>query len=178
MKTFDSRSIGIVSGLVALTLFSLPILPTAVAANYTLKVELTITSDYDYFDGYADGLFDGDSEDENGDPIEEVEYIPTKADMASALKDCKAGYNDYNIKLNSTIKVNNESGKVVGLGKLATAKVFQDPDMSSDVFQCKYFGSVKVNSAKFYKLLIDGRNGPDYSFAELKKQKWTVKLSI
>jgi hypothetical protein len=174
VKTFDSRSIGIVSGLVALTLFSLPILPAAVAANYTLRVELTITSDFDYFDG----VLDSDSEDENGDPIEEFEYIPTKADMASALKDCKAGYNDYNIKLNSTIKVNNESGKVVGLGKLATAKVFQDPDMVSDVFQCKYFGSVKVNSAKFYKLLIDGRNGPDYSFAELKKQKWTVKLSI
>lgn len=175
MNNINSRSVGAVSGLVAFALLALPLLPAAVAASYTLKVEVTITSEFEYFEGYEVEVYD---EDENGNPIEEAEYIPTKADMASAIVDCKAGYNDYKIRVNSAIKVNNESGKVVGLGKLNTAKVVQDPEMDSSVYQCKYFGIVKVSPAKFYKLLIDGRNGPDYSFAELKRQKWTVKLSI
>lgn len=177
MNNINSRSVGAASALVAIALLALPLSPAAVAASYTLKVEVTITSEYEYFEGYDFDVYD---EDENGDPIvvEEVDYVPTKADMASAIKDCKAGNNDYNVRVNSTIKVNNESSKVVGLGKLTTVKIFQDPEMDSWLYQCKYLGTVKVNSARFYKLLIDGRNGPDYSFAELQKRKWTVKLVI
>ncbi len=174
----------IIMAFLPVSVLSTLVLPTATAASYPLKVELILTSDNEYFEGYIENGFKDEYEETDflnpdGSPIlVEVDYVPTKKDMASAIEECKSGRNDYKIRANSTIKVINESSKVVGLGKLATVKIWQDPEENSFVYHCKFLGTVKVNSAKFYKLFIDGRNGPDYSFAELQKGKWTVRLVL
>ena len=143
--------------------------PVAQASSFTLKVELTIEK-AEYFSG----AFDEDPEDENASD----NYVPTSSDLASALEDCKGGYSGWNGGLNSPIKVTNESGKIVGLGKLTKAFVWQNPEIYPDHFQCKYLGSVKVSSAKIYKIYVNNHSGPDYSFADFKKNKWSIKLVL
>jgi hypothetical protein len=159
--------------LLPVSVFSFLVLPNAMAAGYTLKVEVTV-NEFEYFEGYDDAIYD-----QNQDGSPDTDYVPSKTDLASATKNCKAGYNDYKIGPNSRIKVNNESGKVVGLGNLTKVSLLTNlPGKETYLYFCKYSGSVKVGVAKFYKVLIDGRSGPDYSISELKSLKWQIKLEI
>lgn len=140
-------------------------MPNAHATSYTLKVELTI-SDPQYYEGAYDLEIDSE------------EYVPTSDDLKQALEECKSGYNGWDGGVGSPIKVVNESGKVIGLGKLTKASVWQNPDISPDHYQCKYQGTVKVSKAKFYKVYLINHAGPDYSFSELQKKKWSIKLTL
>lgn len=85
----------------------------------------------------------------------------------------------FRITLGSTIKVVNESNKTIGLGKISSTSFKIGADSRfPDFGYCIFKGVVTVNKAQFYKLMVDGRNGPDYSFAELKELKWEVDLSL
>ena len=95
-------------------------------------------------------------------------------DEAQATEWCTLGVNEYKIAKGDPIKFKNESGKTVGIGKLSKAFAIEDEGS----FYCGYTATVTVGAAKFYSVTIDGREGPDYSFAELKKKKWKVSLYL
>jgi len=100
---------------------------------------------------------------------------PTYASSrAQAVKWCGMGINDYKIRKGSQIKFLDGSGNIVGLGKLKIVK----PIRSSGDWYCTYRGSASVKRADFYTINIDDREGPDYSYNELKKDKWKISLSI
>jgi len=59
-----------------------------------------------------------------------------------------------------------------------------DPDFIEDGYEyvsftadCIYTGGVTLIKSNAYTLFIDGSRGPEYSYSELVKQKWTVTLS-
>jgi hypothetical protein len=136
----------------ALTLIANLFSSPAQASTYNLKIYIKITSDYSWID-----------EDGNEDGVKD---------------DCANGYNDYDIGMGSSLKVVNESGKTIGLGKVTKVSIWRYDYEEDLVAHCGFRGTVKVGNAKFYKILVDGRNGPDYSLAQLKKLKWSVTLTI
>lgn len=99
---------------------------------------------------------------------------------AAAIESCAEGIiNDYDIMRGSKVKLVNESGKTVGLGTFTKVFIsYVDGGYGGKDPYCGYRAKFKVQKAKFYSLTIDGRRGPEYSFAELRKKKWKIVLSL
>lgn len=149
----------------------------AQATSFSLNISLLVSSEDESFEGtYLD---DELCEDPTG-----CRYEPTSEDLRQALAYCKDGDHGYDIESTSRIKIENQSGKIIGLGRIT--KVFVEPqyeyengkEIGGFTFSCRYTGSVRIPRAKFYKIFVDRRQGPEYSFQELSKAKWKIKLSL
>ena len=80
------------------------------------------------------------------------------------------------------VKVTDESGKTVGLGRFDTwktkGKAFEKRNWDGDpstryVVQCDLIAKIQVGNAKFYEVEINGATA-EYSRSELKKNKWKL----
>lgn len=111
------------------------------------------------------------------------------ATKRQAKKGCSP---DGDVGKGSKVRVTNESGKVVGLGRMKwkTGKVEDryvteaeyleeypiPPEYRYEVV-CRLQTKMTVGSAKFYDITIDGVDAGTYSRGELKADKWKLNLS-
>ena len=163
MSNFNKKRIATLSGLLALSLFTLSALPAAGAPTYTLKVQVVLADRW-MFSGAQ--MYD--------DPG--VFYSPTDSDLGYIQYNCKKNVT-LDLLIGANVKVTNESGKIVGLSKITKCSFVQQ-EAESSYYNFIFYSTIKVTSAKFYNVSIDGIRGPDYSFSELKKKKWSLKLFI
>lgn len=126
-------------------------------------------------------------------------YFESEFIQANANKDCqgaleklinKSGsgpiFASPLVKLGSAIKVKNENGKTVGLGKITKGtyqktEVQTGTDWKGDPYvlivgRCLFTSTISLKSATFYEFNIGKSEPIDVSYTQLKKQKWKVTL--
>ncbi|MCV0377535.1 hypothetical protein [Microbacterium sp.] len=80
------------------------------------------------------------------------------------------GYNDINA--GAQVVVRSESGAVIGTGTLGEGEM-DSPD------GCAFpFTVGRLPNAAFYTIEVANRDGPSYSFDDLEREGWEVRLSI
>jgi len=77
---------------------------------------------------------------------------------------------------NSTVKVLDESGNVVGA--TTTSGNTPDPNAGNRSTGCHVEFEVDVKDAEFYELSIGTHGGPTYTKDELEAQDWHVELEL
>jgi hypothetical protein len=120
------------------------------------------------------------------------DYGATKKEALAAK--CKDPTNITDLEVGSQIKVTNESGKTVGLGRLKWKPTSKPRDAlaSTDVEEIQYaledprtrwsvkcglYASFSVGSASFYTVTIDDQISGEYTASELRKGNWKMILT-
>jgi hypothetical protein len=94
---------------------------------------------------------------------------------------CASGIeNQYGIRYGSPIKVINERGAIVGLGRVKKINVtYIGPSVQDKpLWTCNYTGKIKVDKAKFYTVSVGGVEGPDYAYQDLKDRRFRLDLIL
>ncbi len=164
MSNFNKKRSATLAGFLALSLFTLSAFPAAGAPTYTLQITVRL---------FPDTFF---STPEAIDSPDDEVYEPNYRDLAAVQYACKND-TDLGVLIGSSVKVTNESGKLVGVSRISKCTHLQDSNGSIN-FIYIFYSTVKISSAKFYNVSVNKIEGPDYSFSELKKKKWRATLEI
>jgi hypothetical protein len=153
-KSLKAMSMGILATALGLGLIAAP---AAQAAPKTFKLTLKVALDQ-----------------ESADRV-----IAATKPLATEL--CASGIeNQYGIRKGSPVRVLDGRGAIVGLGRITKVNVtYIGPSVyDQPLWTCNYATTLKVERASFYTVFVDGVEGPDYTYQDLKDRRFRLDLIL
>lgn len=94
---------------------------------------------------------------------------------------CESGIeNQYGIRKGSPVRVTDGGSKIVGLGRITKVNVtYIGPNTRGvPLWTCNYATKLKIERTSFYTVYIDGVEGPDYTYQDLKDRRFRLDLIL